>query len=314
MLGPGPGGMKLPGAGGSLRIAARRPAIEDWFAALQAGTRRRLRGRRGCGHNRSFVNRARTGLGHHHAPCRRRRRRRRGRRLDARRRRGFRFCHRGCSCGRRLRRSRGSHGNGRRCRLLNDNRSRRRHLRHRRLRGHHRGRNGRGSRFDRCRRLFRDVRMLLMRDGCRRRLARSGGLDDNNMMRRSRRRTGRCNRGCRGLGNHWGRWRMRGDGRRGGRMGNDGRSLPRRGNDLAGLRTRRRSGCGRSSRDNRRGRRGSLWSGCYRGLWRQMAAPRLFLVFLLLGQNGLQDVAGLGDVRQVNFRRDRLPLRSTRRR
>jgi hypothetical protein len=37
-----------------------------------------------------------------------------------------------------------------------------------------------------------------------------------------------------------------------------------------------------------------------------MRVARFFLFFLLLGQNGLQHVSGLGDVRQVNFWRDSL--------
>jgi len=42
-----------------------------------------------------------------------------------------------------------------------------------------------------------------------------------------------------------------------------------------------------------------------------VAAPRLFFLFLLLGQNGLQRVARLGNVRQVDFRRDFLSVRPT---
>jgi hypothetical protein len=37
-----------------------------------------------------------------------------------------------------------------------------------------------------------------------------------------------------------------------------------------------------------------------------MRVARLFFRFLLLGQNGLHHIAGLGDVREVDFRGNRL--------
>jgi len=43
-----------------------------------------------------------------------------------------------------------------------------------------------------------------------------------------------------------------------------------------------------------------------------MATPRLFFLFMLLGQNGLHHVANLGDVRQINLWLN--SLRSLRRR
>ena len=53
-------------------------------------------------------------------------------------------------------------------------------------------------------------------------------------------------------------------------------------------------------------------AGAAAGLRRHVRVARLFLVFLLLGQNGLQHVAGLGDMREVDLWR--YGLRSARRR
>ena len=97
---------------------------------------------------------------------------------------------------------------------------------------------------------------------------------------------------------------MAGNGRRSGRWGGDRRGLARLGNDLARLRTRRSGGsgrgrCGRSANlgCGRRLRRG-------RGLGRHTRVTRLLLLFLLLGLNGLQHIAGLGDVRQIDLGND----------
>ena len=100
---------------------------------------------------------------------------------------------------------------------------------------------------------------------------------------------------------------MRNNCRRSRRMGNNRRSLPRGGNNLARLRTRRRNWRGRLFWRCHRCR--SLGNNSNRRFYWQMASPGLFFLFLLLRQNGLQGIAGLGYVRQINFRRDCLPLR-----
>lgn len=95
-------------------------------------------------------------------------------------------------------------------------------------------------------------------------------------------------------------------------MRNNGRGLPRLGNNLARLRTCRRGRrSGWSGPGSRLGVCCSLGSDRYLRFRRQVAAPRLFFLFLLLGQNGLQRVARLGNVRQVDFRRDFLSVRPT---
>ena len=45
----------------------------------------------------------------------------------------------------------------------------------------------------------------------------------------------------------------------------------------------------------------------WRGRWlgRDTRVARLFFLFLLLGQNGLQHIAGLGDMRQIDLGNDR---------
>ena len=179
MLRPGPGGMKL--SSGPLRIAARRPAIENRFATLKpCAPRRTCRRRRRCRHNGSLVHRTRTGLRHHHPPCGRGRSRGLGWSLGHRCCRGFRFPRRRRSGSGRLRCGRRSSGGRWRCRLLGN--------RSRRLRGRggccsSRGRRRRSSRFGRCGRLF------FLRRGRRRRLDRRGGLDHHHVLRSRRSRT-----------------------------------------------------------------------------------------------------------------------------
>ena len=100
------------------------------------------------------------------------------------------------------------------------------------------------------------------------------------------------------------RRRTAGNGGRSSGLRNDRRGLPRLRNNLAGLRAG--GSCGYN-----RGRGGS---GALRGLGRlhrrggrlgrHARVTRLFFLFLLLGQNGLQHIAGLGDVRQIDLGND----------
>ena len=185
-----------------------------------------------------------------------------------------------------------------------------------------RGDGGNGG-FDRrrWRRSFRNGRCLLdgfsgcwwsfVRLGCGRLLFDCRGdrrLDD--ACRRSdnnhRARSGNCGSG---LGHGGAGWRFgnncacrraAGNGRRSGRWGDDRRRLARLRNDLARLRTHRRRG-------------GSRWRGGNRGsgrLGRRLRPGRhadvtsLLLLFLLLGQDSLHHIAGLGDVRQIDLGND----------
>jgi hypothetical protein len=105
---------------------------------------------------------------------------------------------------------------------------------------------------------------------------------------------------CRRPGDHGSGGRTRGDSGRRRRL-NDTWFLADRRHDLARLGTRR---CSRRwghrhnrrtgpARDRRRGRR--------RGTNGRMASAGCVFRFLFLGQNGLHNVAGLGDVGQVDF-------------
>jgi hypothetical protein len=86
---------------------------------------------------------------------------------------------------------------------------------------------------------------------------------------------------------------------------NNRRGLPRLWNNLARLWARRncRSNRGRGGRGTHRGL-GGLHSRGGR-LCRHAHGMRLFFLFFLLGQNGLHHIAGLGDVRQIDFGNDR---------
>jgi hypothetical protein len=125
---------------------------------------------------------------------------------------------------------------------------------------------------------------------------------------------GRTRRNCsyRGLGYDGSDGRLTRDGACRGRGRNDRRRLPNGRHNLSGFRTR----CGRGRRgsgDDRRSRfdRRRLHDNG-RGACRYEWFPDPCLVFLLLGQNGLHHVAGLGDVRQINLGCN--PLRAARRR
>jgi hypothetical protein len=109
------------------------------------------------------------------------------------------------------------------------------------------------------------------------------------------------NRARRGLGNHRAGRRTRSDCRRRRRSRNNGRRGSRLRHNLAGLRAPRRWRCdNRNRRGPGRRRRRRLWTR------RRMALPRILFLFLLVGQNGLHYVAGLGYVREIDFWRDAL--------
>jgi len=99
---------------------------------------------------------------------------------------------------------------------------------------------------------------------------------------------------CRSLGNHRFGWRARGNG---GRLGDDGRRGARLGNNLARFRLGWRHGWRRDGDNRRRWTRRSLGGLRGRTPLRHTALPGLFFLFLFLGQDGLQHVAGLGNMR-----------------
>jgi hypothetical protein len=101
---------------------------------------------------------------------------------------------------------------------------------------------------------------------------------------------------CGSLGYHRTSRRARGNRGRWGRHNNDGRRRAGLGNDLARLRLGR-SLWRRRDRDNL----GNSYRRRCRGFHRRMAVPRCCFLLLLLGQNGLQHVAGLRDMRQINL-------------
>ena len=113
-----------------------------------------------------------------------------------------------------------------------------------------------------------------------------------------------CNRACRGLGHDRARRRTAGNSRSRCGLGNNRRGLPRLRNNLARLRACRSCG-GERGRGGRGPLRGLGWLRRRGGrLCRHAHVMRLFFLFLLLGQNGLHHIAGLGDVRQVDFGND----------
>ena len=270
---------------------AGRPAVEDWLAALDSATLRRCRRGRGCRHRRRLVHGTRPRLGHHHASWSRRR-------LDWR----CRLRLRNLCCRWVRLRDRRSACCGRRClpracgnlRLMRSRLGCRRRDCCRRslglLDGRRRGGLGRSG-LHRHRRLFGRFR-LRCRSGSRR------GLHHH-----------RCNHGdggsrgrgsCRSLGYHSACRRLRCDCRL--RRRNDSRCWPRLRHNLARLRLCDSGRCG--NRDHRRSRLGwrCLLSWCGSLAGRHMAPARFVFVFFLLGQNGLHHVAGLGDVREIDFR------------
>ena len=112
---------------------------------------------------------------------------------------------------------------------------------------------------------------------------------------------------CRSLGDNRARGRAAGDG--GWRRGNDnGRRGAGLGNNLARFRTNR----GRGWRDygddwSRRPCRGRRGGGNRRRSRRlHMAGTRRCFIFLLFGQNGLEHITRLGDMREINLGRHAL--------
>ena len=277
-------------AGGTLRVAARAArwpvAVEDGPAALNSSS-----GGSGIGLDRSLnywrrlVKRTRPGLRHHHAP--------------------------GRQCGGRRRSVRmplpTMSGSWRGSRCLLGNLCRRFLL----------GRNGDrlGSRWDRNHfrlnwlgnRSSHNRRCLNFNlgrgcwgfDSCSRWWSGRYRVLYDHSHRGRRLGNGRtlCEYGaCRGLGDYRLGRRSRGNGWRNRRTNDNGRRGTRLGNNLARLRLgwscgRRRDG------DNRRSwtRRSLDRLRCRTP--RHTALPSLFFLFLFLGQDGLQHVAGLGDMR-----------------
>ena len=278
-------------AGGALRIAAgaaRWPvAVEDRPAALNSsGCDSRIGRGRSIHHRRRLVKRTRAGLRHYHAP--------------------------GGECG------------GGRCsvrvplpamsgswrgslRLDSNFDSRCLFGRNGGCFNNRRGRNygslcsfGRGSSHNR-----RCVNFSLGRGrwsfrSCSRRLGwRYRVLYDNSHSgRRCRNSRALCDYGaCRSLGNNWLGWWARGNGWRSRRAGNNGRRRTRLRNDLTRFRLGRRCGRRRDGDNRRRWTRRSLGGLRCRTPLRHTALPGLFFLFLLLGQDGLQHVTRLGDMR-----------------
>jgi hypothetical protein len=105
------------------------------------------------------------------------------------------------------------------------------------------------------------------------------------------------------LGNHRFGRRTRGNG---GRRGDDGRRGAGLRNNLARFRPGWRSGRLDGNRNRRRWTRGRRLRRCFGSLKRQAALPGFGFLFLLLGLDGFQHVAGLGDMREINLRRNGL--------
>ena len=119
---------------------------------------------------------------------------------------------------------------------------------------------------------------------------------------------GRCSSSARGsLGHHRTGRRTRGNRRAAaaqrrsaapGAAGAQSCAVPARGRSCSGRRGHGATGAAGS------GRAGNCAGAAGRG--RHMALPRLCFLFLLLGQDGLHHVAGLGDMREINLGRDAL--------
>lgn len=140
----------------------------------------------------------------------------------------------------------------------------------------------------------------------RSRLGRNDGYRrlDHNPWRYDRNRwTGtRC---CRRLRDNGSRRWLGSDGRSSGR--NDRRGRARLRHNLAWLRLDRSGRRCRHCDDRGRGLRGRFWR-CHRRscTGRRVALASFCFLLLFLGQNGLHHVAGLGNVREIDFRCDRL--------
>ena len=106
------------------------------------------------------------------------------------------------------------------------------------------------------------------------------------------------------FGNNCACGRTRSDGRSGRRRSNDRSRRARLRNNLAWFRPgwRRCSRrCGNGSRGRRRGGRCNLGRRSDSRLRRAPRLTRIFFLFLLLGQQGLHHIAGLGDVREIDL-------------
>ena len=261
--------------GAALSRPACGPAIEDRLAALNSAARSRCRSH---GSNiRRFVDWPRSGLRHHHAARRqcgghpalaalRRRACWRTRRLCGNG--GY-----GCCSFRRGRRGLRSSRCGR-CTFQCGCRCRR--LRNR-------------ERLGRCWLLFARGRSRGRLHCARRRW--------RNHHHRARSRY----RACGWLGHHGARRWAAGNGRRSCGCGNNRRCLPRLRNNFPRFRACR---CGGGSRGSGgRGVRHGLGRLCRWGgrLCRHARVTRFCFLFLLLGQNGLHHIAGLGDVRKIDL-------------
>jgi hypothetical protein len=106
-------------------------------------------------------------------------------------------------------------------------------------------------------------------------------------------------RDCGSLGNHRFGGRARGNGRR---LGDNGRRGTRLGNNLARFRPGRRSWRLDGNHSRRRRMRGFRGRRCFCSLQRQTALAGFVFLFLLLGLNGFQHIAWLGDMREINLR------------
>ncbi len=301
---------------------AGRPAVEDWLASLETC----VSASRRCGlrHNSGFVNGPGASLGNNHAP--RGNSRRGGHRRDAsfvrlggcRRSCRFRLGRRRRNLSRRGRRDGGGFG-GRNARsrcMLRDRGRHRRGDKNARRRG--RGRSGRHSgRLNVNSVLFLEMRLFLER-GRRRRWFGSDSCSVQSYYCRGRsyHYDGACCLGW-GLGHNRPSGRVRSDCRSSRRRHDDGRRRTRLRDNFARSRvgrrqSRRRGGSsGRCSRSFRR-RSGRSCRLRRRRLHRHARMARFFLFFFPLGLNGLQHVAWLGDVREVDLRRDGLRSTSSR--
>ena len=165
------------------------------------------------------------------------------------------------------------------------------------------------SRFG-CGRPVDDAGMVFTNPSRRRRRDSRFG-DDDNGRRDDNCRTRGDDCASRGFGDDSAGRRAGGDGRRSRRRNHNGRRGTRLRHDFARLRTGRNCGCcsDGSRRSCRLGRCGGRWR---LGADGRVRLPRLGFSFLLFGENGFEHVAGLGDVREIDFRLD--ALLATRRR
>ena len=124
--------------------------------------------------------------------------------------------------------------------------------------------------------------------------------------RRNNHNRARCHSPCGSFGDNRAGWRTRRNGGSCRRRSNDRGRGARLRNDLAWFRPGRRGCCGglrgnRSRGGRLRGWRGGLGRRCRRRLRRHSRVACLFFLFLLLGQESLHYIAGLGDVRKIDL-------------